>query len=560
MSDSINNISINENPALIPGEQKNLDSFYELGDKYQIENKVVTYSTMTNYHNSTFTVYTSEVDKMNNLVGENDFPYPNANNDNIIRDISKLEIKDENTFMDGRRIRDYINNIGEVNEAQFNICRKCSVLNNAFFCPICQRNLCDVCINICKQNGHNLVDLNILKNEILITRMEITRVITKKYRKEEKPKEKSQKIYELKDEDIDIGKDEIKEDVEKYYRPDDISLIARIIAKGYTNYFHYENIFYCYVYINNRFFNTLDKNCLKIIYEVENNYNIKTIRIFGDSFVNENKNKLTLLINSEPSELIENATFTENYLEVIVIQKPNTEEENYVLNNLSCMFCDCKNLLCITKHIKHNLLDFSKVNDISSMFRNCEKIEYIDFNLFKMYNVKKLKYLFFNCKKLSGIDGLENLNTSEVTSMKKMFYGCSKLRIIKNINGFKTKNVTNFIKMFKKCESLETFPDIENWDMGKAKKLNGMFKNCRQLTLLSDISKWNLVKATNMSQMFCCCVNLKKLPDFTKWELKNIRRLNKMFFGCPSLNPRPNNTTWNISNRQLLIDNNFCDD
>ena len=106
MSDSINNISINENPALIPGEQKNLDSFYELGDKYQIENKVVTYSTMTNYHNSTFTVYTSEVDKMNNLVGENDFPYPNANNDNIIRDISKLEIKDENTFMDGRRIRD----------------------------------------------------------------------------------------------------------------------------------------------------------------------------------------------------------------------------------------------------------------------------------------------------------------------------------------------------------------------------------------------------------------------------------------------------------------------
>ena len=63
--------------------------------------------------------------------------------------------------------------------------------------------------------------------------------------------------------------------------------MARIVLKDYTNYYHYENILSCYRYLANRFLRTLDKNCLKIIYDVEKEN--KEIQIFHPNFVKKNK-------------------------------------------------------------------------------------------------------------------------------------------------------------------------------------------------------------------------------------------------------------------------------
>ena len=165
-------------------------------------------------------------------------------------------------------------------------------------------------------------------------------------------------------------------------------------------------------------------------------------------------NKVKLIINneSESSALVNEVIINDKYLEVILIQDPIDETENY-LTDLSCMFCGCKNLISIKKHIEHKIIDVEKVEDISYMFKDCEKIKFIDFALFSnKEKLNKMEYLFDNCKELIEIKDLEYWNTSNVTSMAYMFNGCLKLTKIDigidSKKEFKTENVTNFSKMF----------------------------------------------------------------------------------------------------------------
>ena len=133
-------------------------------------------------------------------------------------------------------------------------------------------------------------------NDILTAKIDISRVIEKKFKEREKDilKEKSQKVYKLTNTDIEENQIDIKEDIEAYFRTNDILLIARIIAKDYINYFHFQNILECYRYIVNRFLNLLDENCLKIIYDVPNNDEKKKIQIFNQTFVKNNENIIKL--------------------------------------------------------------------------------------------------------------------------------------------------------------------------------------------------------------------------------------------------------------------------
>ena len=536
---------------------ENPDIYNDCSDTYDLNQGENTgnYSTIKNVPISTMTVHTSEVTELNKLLKADDFTYPNPNKDDE-REIPELKIKNEDYFEDDIKIDGFLKNIREVDESQFKICRKCKKNNNEYFCKRCQKNICSICANNCREKkekegiNHELIDLTEMREEVNIARGDISRAILKLYKEREKTKskERSQKIYQLKKEDIMINKSEINEYIETFSLPNDISFIARINFKEYTNYFHYENIFNNYLYIAERFLKIVHKNCLKIIYEVEKNNEEKTIQIFGENFVEENKNKFTLVINNEPKEeLVEKVTIDDHYLEVILVQKSDTEEE-YEINNLSYMFCDCIKLLKIeeiSQRIKHGSIDFENVRDISHMFEGCEKIESLDFLIFNGLNkINQMKYLFYNCRKLKDINGLEKLDTSNVNSMSNLFYGCLQLNTLNTINRFNTKNVTNFSEMFAECENLEHLPYINKWNMENAVNLTGMFKNCKKLKNISYISDWDLKKVMNLNEMFFGCVLLEKLPSVLKLNFNRIKSLDKMFFDCLALRQNPNNTTW----------------
>lgn len=93
---------------------------------------------------------------------------------------------------------------------------------------------------------------------------------------------------------------------------------------------------------------------------------------------------------------------------------------------------------------------------------------------------------FEGFSKLTTIEGIENLNTSEVTTMKFMFQNCSSLTTI-NVDGFDMSKVGTVSYMFKNCTSLTTIYCSQTWDIAL---MNYMFSNCTSLKGAADFN-WN---------------------------------------------------------------------
>ena len=129
------------------------------------------------------------------------------------------------------------------------------------------------------------------------------------------------------------------------------------------------------------------------------------------------------------------------------------------------------------------------------------------------------------------IEGLENLDTSNVTNMSYMFYYCSKLTSL-DVSKFDTSNVTDMIYMFMYCEGL-TVLDLSNFNTNNVISMSYMFMYCEGLTSL-DVSKFSTSKVKSMYNMFCKCSGLTSL-DVSKFDTSNVTNMSYMFSDCSKL-------------------------
>ena len=222
------------------------------------------------------------------------------------------------------------------------------------------------------------------------------------------------------------------------------------------------------------------KNEMTIIYEVED-YN-KTIRIFGENFVKNNKNNCKLIINGKEQEIAEYLTIDDNIKKIIIE----------------------KNLVIRLKEIK-------TITDMSCLFSFC-----------------------FSLKSLPDIS---KWNTENVINMRSLFRGCQKLYKLPDISNWNTKNVTDMSYMFCSC-GVNYLPDISKWNIENVKNLSWMFAQPRighaDAIYFPDISKWNTKNVNDISYMFYGLSNNynENFPDLTKWELKNVIKYEYIFFYC----------------------------
>ena len=138
---------------------------------------------------------------------------------------------------------------------------------------------------------------------------------------------------------------------------------------------------------------------------------------------------------------------------------------------------------------------------------------------------------FFGCTDLTTIEGIEYLNTENVTDMSGMFYGCYALTTL-DVSNFDTKNVTNMSNMFHWCLALTTL-DVSNFDTKNVTNMRGMFYNCHALTTL-NVSNFDTQNVTNMSNMFSVCSALTTL-DVSNFDTKNVTDMSWMFSFNPAL-------------------------
>ncbi|WP_194253424.1 BspA family leucine-rich repeat surface protein [Segatella copri] len=138
---------------------------------------------------------------------------------------------------------------------------------------------------------------------------------------------------------------------------------------------------------------------------------------------------------------------------------------------------------------------------------------------------------FQNYVNLTSIEGIEYLNTSQVTDMHNMFYNCYHLQTT-DFSGFDTRKVTNMSNMFYNCGSLKSL-DISNFNTSEVTNMRNMFYHCIGLTSL-DLSHLNTSKVSIMISMFQLCSNLLSV-NLSGWDTRNVGSMDHMFEGCKSL-------------------------
>jgi len=144
---------------------------------------------------------------------------------------------------------------------------------------------------------------------------------------------------------------------------------------------------------------------------------------------------------------------------------------------------------------------------------------------------KNTSYWFCGCTNLTEIDGIENLNTSNVTNMKSMFYCCYSLPNL-DVSNFDTENVTDMSNMFDTCYRFTTI-DVTNFDTKNVTNMKSMFHSCPNLKNI-DLRGFNVEKVTDMSNMFDSCSSLNDL-DLSSFKTSNVTTMLSMFDGCASL-------------------------
>ena len=138
---------------------------------------------------------------------------------------------------------------------------------------------------------------------------------------------------------------------------------------------------------------------------------------------------------------------------------------------------------------------------------------------------------FQGCEKLTSIEGIEYLNTSQVTDMHNMFFNCYYLQTT-DFSGFDTRKVKDMSYMFYNCGSLKSL-DISNFNTSEVTNMRGMFYHCIGLTSL-DLSHLNTSKVSIMTEMFQLCINLLSV-NLSGWDTRNVGSMTKMFEKCKFL-------------------------
>lgn len=141
---------------------------------------------------------------------------------------------------------------------------------------------------------------------------------------------------------------------------------------------------------------------------------------------------------------------------------------------------------------------------------------------------------FRNFTKLTSIEGLNYLNTADVTDMSWMFYYCINLETL-DVSGFNTINVTNMKCMFASCEKLKTLSFKSGFDTRNVTDMGSMFNSCKVLNIDFAECNFNTQNVTNMATMFTNCAALTYDLNMVTLKSPKCTNYGNMFGGCTKL-------------------------
>ncbi|MBQ6433014.1 MAG: BspA family leucine-rich repeat surface protein [Bacteroidaceae bacterium] len=176
-------------------------------------------------------------------------------------------------------------------------------------------------------------------------------------------------------------------------------------------------------------------------------------------------------------------------------------------------------------------LNTSEVTRMNNMFYNLQKLETLDLTHFNTAKVTSMSYMFETCSKLTSLD-LSSFNTENVTLMDRMFESCNSLSSL-DLSNFNTENVKDMLSMFSGCSSLTSL-DLSSFNTANVIDMRYMFTNCQGLKVI-DLSSFNTAKVKYTYKMFRNCSNLTTIYAGSGWTMDAVdtskaNNYDEMFF------------------------------
>lgn len=175
-------------------------------------------------------------------------------------------------------------------------------------------------------------------------------------------------------------------------------------------------------------------------------------------------------------------------------------------------------------------LNTSEVTNMLYMFSNCTGLKKLDVSKFNTVNVTDFESMFSNCSSLTSLD-VSSFNTENATNMEKMFNLCSSLTSL-DLSNFNTKNVTDMYGMFQTCWELTSI-NLSNFNTSNVTNIGCMFDGCGNLTSI-DLTNFDTSNVDYMYGVFHRCKSLTTL-DLSSFNTEKVTRMADMFGICSSL-------------------------
>ncbi len=170
-------------------------------------------------------------------------------------------------------------------------------------------------------------------------------------------------------------------------------------------------------------------------------------------------------------------------------------------------------------------IDMSNITDTSNMF-SYSAITSVDVSGWDTSNVTNMSNMFYYTPNLTEINGSGNLNVSSVTNMSYMFDGCSNLQSL-DVSGWDTSSVTNMEGIFYNCSNLQSL-DVSDWDTSSVTNMKAIFYGTQSLTEIKGLENWNTSASTTMEIMFYNC-GISSLEPLYDWDVSNVTNMNSEF-------------------------------
>lgn len=215
--------------------------------------------------------------------------------------------------------------------------------------------------------------------------------------------------------------------------------------------------------------------------------------------------------------------------DVSALAKWNTES----LERIDALFEKCYALTSL-----HGLEDWdvSNVWNMSTMCYQCTALSDISaLTRWKTTNLTTLANAFNGCTSLKNITGLENFDITKLQNLNRFMSSCGVKSLVPLLGWSGENAITDMSYSFTYCGNLLDYHGLENLDTSHVTTFRECFNGNQKVLSIEGVENFNVSSATNLRTMFGDNFWNSSIEPIENWTFASGANCSSMFWGCYDL-------------------------